>query len=134
MIAPESRKPLLAAQKRYASMSLFGAVAIGGSLILLGFEPLGKGLILGTLFSIVNFTLMAIALPYRLGLSRRRTFWVSLTSIYCRFAIMAIPLIIGVKHPQVAVSAVAAGLFMVPLCIFGERMWMQWRHPEEVGI
>lgn len=115
-------------------MSLFGAVGIGGTLIILGFEPLGKGLILGALFSIVNFALMAIALPYRLGLSRRRSFWVSLTSIYCRFAIMAIPLIIGVKLPQVAVSTVAAGLFMVPLCIFGERMWMRWRHPEEVGI
>lgn len=134
MIASETDKSLIAVQKRYASMTFIGAMSLGGTLIILGFAPLGKGLILGALFSIVNFALMAIALPYRLGSNRSHSFWVSLTSICCRFAIMAIPLTVAIKYPHIAVSTVALGLFAVPLCIIGERMWMQWRHPEEVGI
>jgi hypothetical protein len=129
----DSRNSMLMVQKRYASMALTGAVLFGGTLIFLGFAPLGKGLILGALFSILNFFLMALILPYRIGYAKGKSSLVALTSILGRFAIMAVPLIFAVKHPQIAVSTVAIGLFMIPFAIVGEQLWVRWRQYEEVG-
>lgn len=100
----------------------------------MGFAPLGKGLLAGTLFSALNFWLMAKALPSRLGHGRGKTFFLSITSIYGRYALMALPLILAVKLPYLAVSTVAIGLFAVPLVIVGERIWRQWRRSHEVGF
>lgn len=134
MIEIVDKKPLPPAPKRYAKVALIAAIVTGGALIVLGYAPLGKGLVLGALFSIINFWLMALALPYRMGHGRGKSILVSLTSIYCRFALMAVPLIFAIKHPQVAVSTVAMGLFMIPLTILGEHLWVRWRHSEKVGI
>ena len=129
----DSRYSTLMVQKRYASMVLVVAVVLGGALIFLGFAPLGKGFILGALFSILNFILMALTLPYRVGHTKGKSSLLALISIVGRFAIMAFPLIFAVKHPQIAVSAVAVGLFMIPLAILGEHLWIRLRHYEEVG-
>lgn len=99
----------------------------------MGFAPLGKGLAAGALFSALNFWLMAKALPSRLGHGRAKTFMLSITSIYARYALMALPLILAVKLPHLAVSTVAIGLFTVPLIVIGERIWQQWRRSHEVG-
>ncbi len=130
----DSRNSTLMVQKRYASMVLTAAVIIGGTLIFLGFAPLGKGLIIGALFSILNFILMALTLPYRVGHSKGKSSLVALISIVGRFAIMAVPLIFAANHSQIAISTVAVGLFMIPLAILGEHLWMRWRHYEEVGV
>jgi hypothetical protein len=132
--ASELRRSTDKVQKHYASLALIAAIVLGGSLILLGYAPLGKGLIAGTLFSAINFWLMARGLPARLGHGRAKTFIISLTSIYGRFAVMALPLIIAVKHPQIAVSTVAIGLFAVPLVILAEHLWHQWRCSHEVNF
>jgi hypothetical protein len=129
----DSRNSMAMVQKRYASMALSAAVVLGGALIFLGFAPLGKGLILGAFFSILNFILMALTLPYRVGHAKGKSSLVAMLSIMGRFAVMAVPLIFAVKHPQIAVSAVAVGLFMIPLAIVGEHVWVRWRHYEEVG-
>lgn len=132
-MALDSRNSMVMVQRRYASIALAAAVFLGGALIFLGFAPLGKGLILGSLFSVLNFILMALILPYRVGHGKGKSFLLSLVSIYGRYAVMAIPLILALKHPQIAVSAVALGLFMIPLAIVGEQLWVRWRHCEEVG-
>jgi len=121
-------------QKRYVSMALIAAIIGGGGLIALGFASLGKGLVAGTLFSALNFWLMAKALPSRLGHGRAKTFFLSITSIYARYALMALPLILAVKLPHLALSTVVIGLFAVQLIILGERIWQQWRRSHEVGI
>ena len=132
-MASDFRNSTVMVQRRYASLALAAAVFLGGTLILLGFAPLGKGLIIGSLFSVLNFILMALILPYRVGHGKGKSFLVSLVSIYGRYAIMAVPLIFALKHPQIAVCAVAIGLFMIPLAIMGEHLWVRWRHYEEVG-
>jgi hypothetical protein len=100
----------------------------------MGFAPLGKGLVAGALFSVLNFWLMAKALHSRLGHGRAKTVILSIASIYGRLAVMALPLILAAKLPQLAVSTVAIGLFAVPLIIFGEHIWQQWRRSQEAGF
>ncbi len=134
MIASELRASLYDVQKRYATMALIAAIIGGGGLMVAGYAPLGKGLLAGTLFSVLNFWLMAKALPHRLGHGRAKTFFLSITSIYGRYAFMALPLILAVKLPHLAISTVVLGLFAVPLMILGERIWQQWRRSHGVGI
>lgn len=134
MTVSELQTSIHGVQKRYVSLTLIAAIIGGGGLIALGFAPLGKGLLAGSLFSALNFWLMAKTLPSRLGHGRAKTFLVSITSIYGRYALMALPLILAVKLPQLAVSTVAIGLFAVQLVILGERIFQQWRRSHEVGF
>jgi hypothetical protein len=114
-------------QKRYIRLALIPAVLLGGLLIVAGQRPLGKGLILGTLFGIVNFILMALALPMRLRYVRGKALLFSLTSIYVRFALMALPLIWALQHDAVALTTTAVGLFMIQIAILGDHLWKKLR-------
>jgi hypothetical protein len=114
-------------QKRYVRLALMLAVLLGGPLMMIGQRPLGKGLILGSLFGIVNFILMALALPMRLRFVRGKALLFSLTSIYVRFALMALPLIWALKHDSVALTTTAAGLFMIQIAILGDHLWTKLR-------
>ena len=109
--------------KRYSSLALTLAAVCGGLLAFTGYISLGKGLILGALFSIVNFVLMAVALPLRIGRGRAPSTLISLVSIAVRYALLAAPLIIAANHSQFAVSSTAAGLFMVQMTILAEQAW-----------
>ena len=110
--------------RRYCSIALIAAVAVGGALILLDQRLMGKGLIIGTLFSVINFFLMATALPMRVGLGRKKAFFFSLGSIHLRLALMAIPLVISFKYDLFVISAVAVGLFMVQIAWGRTRYWI----------
>ncbi len=110
-------------QKRYASWALTAAILIGLGFILTGYKPVGKGLVLGTLFSIINFILIAQSLPLGLGKSKRKTFLFSLVSIFLRYALMAIPLVIAVKYDQFNLIAVICGLFAIQLVILADHLF-----------
>ncbi len=118
--------------QRYCSIALIAAVAVGGVLIFLDQRLMGKGLILGTIFSAINFILMATALPVRVGLGRKKAFFFSIGSIHLRLALMAIPLVISFKYDLFVISAVAVGLFMVQIAILGDQLWIRLRNPERV--
>ena len=96
---------------------MVAAIVIGLLLIVVGYKPEAKGLVLGCLFSIVNFVLIGETLPMRMGKSRRGAFVVSLGSIFFRFFLMAIPLVFAVKSDQFNVFAVIPGLLMVQCVI-----------------
>jgi len=110
------------AQKRYASWALTAAILIGFGFILAGYKPLGKGLVLGTLFSIINFILIGQSLPLGLGRSKRKTFLFSLASIFLRYALMAIPLVIAIRFDQFDLISVICGLFAIQLVILADHL------------
>jgi len=110
-------------QKRYCSAAITAAIFAGLLFLLAGQEPVGKGLILGTVFSIVNFILMGETLPYRIGKSKRKTFLLALGSIYFRYIILAIPLIMAIKFEQFNLFAVVIGLFLVQLFIIADHLF-----------
>jgi hypothetical protein len=114
-------------QKHYIRLALILAVLLGGVLMAIGQRPLGKGIILGALFGIVNFVLMALALPMRLRYDRGKAMLFALSSIYVRLALMALPLIWALKHDAVALTTTAVGLFLVQIAIFGDHLWTKLR-------
>ena len=108
-------------QKKYCPRTLVVAIVVAFGFILAGQKGIGKGLVLGTLFSIANFSIMAYLLPMKLDKSRGKTFLTAMLSIGGRYALMAVPLILSLKLEQFSFPATAAGLFMVQLVILAEH-------------
>jgi hypothetical protein len=91
-------------------------------LILAGLKPVGKGLVLGSIFSVINFVLIGQTLPMRLSQTRRKTFLLSLGSIVFRYALLAVPLIVAVKFEQFDLPAAIFGIFMIQLVILADYL------------
>ena len=96
---------------------------IGGLVFILADQPsLGKGLVLGSIFSVINFVLMGETLPMRLGKSKGKTFSVALGSIFFRYIILAIPMVVAIKFEQFNIFATILGVFMIQLVILSEHL------------
>jgi hypothetical protein len=109
-------------QKKYGSLAVTAAIFIGLVMILAGHKPVGKGLILGSLFSVINFVLMGETLPVKMGKSKQKAFIFSLGSILFRYLLMAIPLFLAIKMEQFSLIASICGLFMVQLMILADHL------------
>lgn len=110
-------------QKKYASRTMAAGICIALILILAGYRPMGKGLMLGVVFSVINFALMGETLPMRINKSRKQATAVSLTSIIFRYAILAFPLVIAARSDSFHFVSTAVGIFMVQLVIMSEHVW-----------
>jgi hypothetical protein len=109
-------------QKKYGSRAMVVAIIAGFILILAGLKPVGKGLVLGSIFSVINFVLIGQTLPMRLSQTRRKTFLLSLGSIVFRYALLAVPLIVAVKFEQFDLPAAIFGIFMIQLVILADYL------------
>jgi hypothetical protein len=109
-------------QKKYGSRAIWIAIAFGFILFLVGYKPIGKGLVLGTIFSVINFVLIGQALPLRIGHSKGKTFFIALGSILCRYLLMAVPLVVAVKFKQIDLVGVVIGLFMIQFVILTDHL------------
>ena len=110
-------------QKKYGSMALVAAILAGLGLILVGQKPLAKGLILGSLFSALNFVLIGEVLPMTIGRTKRASTIFSLGSITVRFGLLSIPLIVALKTETFNFAAAVVGIFMVQLMILGDHLY-----------
>ncbi|OQY59580.1 MAG: hypothetical protein B6245_05975 [Desulfobacteraceae bacterium 4572_88] len=99
------------------------AIIVGFLLIAADQRPMGKGLILGTIFSVINFVLMGETIPMRMGRTRGKAFFVSLGSIFFRYFLIAIPLFMAIRMEQLNLFAVIAGIFSVQLMIFPDHIF-----------
>ena len=111
-----------ATQKKYGSRAIWIAIIVGLCFFLGGQKPVGKGIILGTVFSVVNFILIGKALPLRIGKSKRKTFFLSLGSIFFRYVLMALPILVAVKFEQFNLVAAIVGLFMIQIVILSDHL------------
>jgi len=109
-------------QKKYCSRAMLAAIFVGLVFILTDQSAVGKGLILGTFFSIINFILLGQAIPLKAGKSRGKSFFFSLGSIFFRFALMAIPLIVAIKSVKFNLFAAIGGIFMVQIIILADHI------------
>jgi hypothetical protein len=109
-------------QKKYGSRAIWIAIAIGLCFFLAGQKPVGKGLVLGTVFSVINFVLIGQTLPLRIGKSKRKTFLISLGSIFCRYALLAVPVFVAVKFADFDLVAAILGLFMIQIVILADHI------------
>ena len=109
-------------QKSYGSRAIWIAIAVGFGFFLAGYKPMGKGLVLGTIFSVVNFVLIGQTLPLRIGHSKRKTFVLSLGSILFRYMLLAVPVVVAVKYEQFDLVGTIFGLFMIQIVIMADHI------------
>ena len=109
-------------QKKYIVRTLALAGMIALFFILIDQEPIAKGLILGTFFSVLNFILMGKTIALKFGKSKRKTFSISMGSIILRYLLLAIPLIAALKFEQLNLVAVIIGIFMIQFVILVEHL------------
>ncbi len=112
------------AQKKYCSRALIISIFICCSCILINQVPAGKGILLGTLFSIINFFIIGETLPQRLGLSKKKTFLKAFSSIWLRYIILAIPVVAAIKSDQFNLFGVISGLFTIQIVILSEHLYL----------
>lgn len=110
-------------QKQYCSSALMIAIFACFFCLLIGQVPVGKGLLLGTIFSILNFILMGESLPYRLGKSKRKTVIASLGSIGFRYIILAVPIVTAIKHEQFNLYSAIIGIFSVQIVLLADHLF-----------
>jgi hypothetical protein len=108
-------------EKRYSSVAMTMAVSFGLILILADMKPMGKGLILGTLFSALNFILMGETITRRIAASRKGSAVRAGISLLLRYVLLAIPLILAIKFPSYHLATTIAGLFMIQILILAHH-------------
>ncbi len=104
-------------QWRYCSQALWIAVVAAIICILLGQKTIAKGLLLGVVFSTINFIIMAKLNPLKLGKSKCKAGFFASISIFLRLGILSIPLVFSIKSASINFFAVVIGLFFVQLMI-----------------
>lgn len=95
------------AQRRICYLALLSTLVVAVILMLLQEIAIAKGLVLGTLFSILNFILLGKSVPMTLGRTRRMASFIGLVSILCRYLLLAVPMVVGIKSPSFNFFAVA---------------------------
>jgi len=115
-------EPVKQTQKKYGSRAMVVAIVAGFIFIMAGHKPIGKGLVLGAIFSVINFILIGQSLPMRLSHSKRKTFVLSLGSIVFRFALLALPLVLAIKYRQFNLPATIGGIFMIQVVILADYL------------
>jgi hypothetical protein len=108
-------------QKKYSSIALTFSIGVALLFILMGHKPVGKGLLLGAIFSVINFILMGKSIALNFGRSKAKTISFSMGSILIRYLLLAIPLIAAVKYEQFNLVATILGIFMIQLVILAEH-------------
>lgn len=120
------RDEVVQVQKKICSRALIYAIVIAVVCIFFFDEKaVGKGLLLGTLFSIINFALMGRLIPMTLGKMRRKASMAGVISILCRYGVLAIPLILAIKLDAFNFVAVVVGIFAVQVVALVEYTVIQ---------
>jgi hypothetical protein len=112
-------------QKRYCTKAMFIAAGAAVILIILGEKAMGKGLVLGSLFSVLNFVLLARSIPVKLAASdtESKARRVAFTAVATRFLLLAVPLIVAIRIDSINFVTVAIGLYMVQLILFFDHLF-----------
>jgi hypothetical protein len=108
-------KDLEITPKKIWSWSITYATAIAVICLLLHQTAFAKGLVLGAVFSVINFILLGQTVPMTLFKSRAKAGMIGFSSILGRYVLLAVPLIIGIKLPSFNFVAVVIGVFAIQI-------------------
>ena len=101
--------------RKICTWSITYATAVAVICLLLHQTAIAKGLIIGAIFSVINFVLLGQTLPMTLFRSRAKAGMIGFSSILGRYVLLAIPLIIGMKSASFNFVAVVVGIFAVQI-------------------
>ena len=119
--------PVRELQKSYGTKALALAIGISLVFLILGHKAVCRGLVLGGLFSTINFVLMAQTLHWKIKGERTKASFSALGNILFRYTFMAIPLFLAIKLPRFDLVATIAGLFMVQAVILADHVSRSFR-------
>ncbi len=97
------------------------SIGVGLLFLAMGHKEICRGLVLGGVFSALNFALMGQLLRYRLQENRKAAVRRSFVSLLLRYALLAIPLVLAVQSERFNLPATIVGIFMVQLVILLEQ-------------
>ncbi len=109
-------------RKKYCPAALFIAIMVAMVLIFAGHRELARGLILGTLFSIINFVLMGMSIQLRMQKTRRASTIAALLLVLMRFGFLAVPVVVALNYDKFHVVTAIVGLFMVQAVILADAL------------
>ena len=109
-------------QWRLCSCTMMIVLAVALGCIFAGQREVGKGLLLGAIFSVLNFFLMGKFLSLTIGPSRGRSSLAALASILTRYGALAIPLVVGIHSDAISFAAVVVGIFSVQIMALLEHI------------
>ena len=110
-------KPIDDLQRRYGSRALAAAVILGLLAHFAGWPTVTRGLLLGSLFSALNFVLLGKTLARRLGGGPRGGTIGNRLARAGRYLLWGVPAVLAVKLPAVDLPATVAGMFMVQMSL-----------------
>lgn len=123
--------PLRDIQKRYGTNAMALAICISLVFLIFGHKAVCRGMVMGALFSIINFVLMAQTVHSKVGRDRTGATLSALGNIIFRYLLMAIPLFVAIKLPRFDLLATIAGLFAVQVVILvdhvSRKLLISWR-------
>ncbi len=115
--------PVNEMQKWYGSKAMALAICISLIFLVLGHKSICRGLVLGAIFSTINFVLLAYSFHSKIIPDRKKASLAALYNIFTRYLFMAIPLYIAIKSVRFDLVATVAGLFMVQAVIFIHHLY-----------
>jgi len=102
-------------QKALIKKALLISLAVACVFLALNLKSAAKGIALGSIFSVVEFKLMARRLERRFARQgRSRDFF----GLFGRFLLLSVPLVIAIKVPSVNFAATVGGIFAVKAAIY----------------
>jgi hypothetical protein len=108
-------KDLEITPKKICTWSITYSAAIAVTCLLFQQTAVAKGLIIGAIFSVINFVLLGQTIPLALFKSRAKAGMIGFSSILGRYVLLAVPLIIGIKLPSFNFVAVVIGVFAIQI-------------------
>jgi hypothetical protein len=112
-------------QKALIKKALLLSLALACIFLALNIKAAAKGIALGSIFSVVEFKLMALRLKRRMVHQGKVRDYFGLIG---RFVLLSIPLVIAIKLPSINVAATVGGIFCVKLAVF-HHFLISNRHP-----
>ena len=110
-------------QKRYCGGALSVAILLSLVVYLAGWPAVTRGLLLGALFSALNFALLGKTMTQKLAGAHRRNTIIAVAAQVGRYLLWGLPVVVAVKMPSVDLPATIAGLFMVPIFIIADSVF-----------
>lgn len=110
-------------QKNYGAKSLALAIFVGLGFLILGYPTVCRGVVLGAVFSTLNFVWMSLTLHKQIKADRVKASISSFINLCCRYAFIAIPVVVAIKVPRFDLIATIAGLFTVQVVILADHLY-----------
>ena len=121
-------------QKKYCSRALMVSILLGTVFLVMDDKAVCKGLILGTLFSILNFILIGETLPARIQQKWAKRVLLSPGSISFRYLLLSVPVVLAIKSDSFNLISTVGGIMSVQLMILTDHLVSYFGMRKTTGI